>query len=237
MDELSRRVDFLHSVPFLVSIEEPDLTWLASFARSCRLGRNDFTYHAGEPANALYIIQEGRLKVSKGSSAGREVAVGVMGPCDFVGCCAMLDGVRMPCTACAVEPVRLLVLPRERLTEVLSQHPAAALQLTQEFVRRLRGAHSHIKSLALDPVERRVIAVLVELGERFSTPKDGESRIPLPITRQQIAELSGASGDTVCRVISKLRRNHMLRTDRRNIILTRSAHLARLAAEDDPVSP
>lgn len=185
-------------------------------------------YFDGDAANTLTFIHTGRVKVTRASADGEEMIVGFFGRGDFVGCCCLLDAAKLPCTAQAVEPTEVMCVAREDFLRMMNEHPALAVRAAQEVTRRLRLAHSKMKNLALDTVEKRVVAALLELNERFGADAKGGVRvIPSRITRLELAQMAGTTLESASRTMSKLKRAGLVRSARDRIILLSPQDLAR----------
>jgi CRP-like cAMP-binding protein len=211
-------VEFLRGVPLLAGVADADFAALRPHIQSRQYQKGDFVYLQGQPADFLFFVCRGRVKVTQTSADGKQVILGFHGPNELVGCCGILGDVTFPCCARATEASDLIRVGRQGFLDLLSRVPPAAAVL-QSFVRRLREAHQRMRQLALEPVEQRIVAVLLDVGEKFGHRKNGVLCLPSKLTRQQIAELAGATLETASRVLSKLRRAGLVRCSRRDIIL------------------
>ena len=192
-----------------------------------RYAAGERLYREEEPANALYVIRRGRVKITRCSAAGKESILGFFGPGDFVGCCALLDAARLPCAAEAVEPTEVLYLSRAEFLQLASAHPELAMGALQQVTALLRGSHHKVHDLALDSVERRIVTSLLELDQRFGLNSVNGSRvIGCRITRQDLAQMSGTTVESASRAMSRLRRIGWIRSSRRGIVLVSPAELA-----------
>lgn len=197
-------VSFLRTVPSLATLSDDEMDNLRPYLRHRTLAKGELVYHQGQGTDYLYFIRDGRIKVSQ-TANGRNVIVGFYGASELLGCCGLVGDVCYPCCAQAIEKSAVVFISREAFERLLSGVPAVAAKLLSQMVRRLREAHCKMKSLALEPVEERVIAVLLELGEKFGNEQDGKTTLPGHITREQISEMAGTTVETTSRVITKLR--------------------------------
>jgi CRP-like cAMP-binding protein len=218
MDNWPETVRFLHTVPSLALLSEEEMEQLRPYLRHRTLVKGENVYRQGQGTDYLYFIRQGRIKVSQ-TANGRNVIVGFYGPSELLGCCGLVGDVCYPCYAQAIESATLVFISREAFERLLSGVPAVAAKLLSQMVSRLREAHCKMKSLALEPVEERVIAVLLELGEKFGNDQDGKVTLPAHITREQISEMAGTTIETTSRVISKLRQAGLVECPNRCTIL------------------
>ena len=218
MDNWLETVRFLRTVRSLASLSETELEQLRPHLCQRTVEKGEYVYHQGQGTEYLYFIRQGRVKVSQ-TANGKEMILGFYGPSELLGCCGLTGDVCYPCYAEAIQRTEVVFVPREAFQRLLSQVPSVAAELLGQMVSRLREAHCKIKSLALEPVEERVVAVLLELGEKFGSKENGKVVLPSHVTRQQISEMAGTTIETTSRTISKLRRLGLVECCKRSTIL------------------
>lgn len=168
----------------------------------------------GEPVEFAALIQLGHLKLSRASADGHEVIVRYMGPGEPFAAIAVVPDARFPVTAIAVTPVRLLVWSAADIRALSDRIPRLKTNLMSEVSGHMTGALARMQELTSDRVPQRVARALVRLardsGER--TPQGW--RIVHPITRQELAELTGTTLFTVSRLVSAWESEGLVRTSR-----------------------
>ncbi|MCS6914712.1 MAG: Crp/Fnr family transcriptional regulator [Myxococcales bacterium] len=183
-----------------------------------------------EPGDALFIVAEGRARVTVCGAGGREVTLGLLRPGDVFGEVALLDGSPRTANVVALSAARLLALPQQELLSLVRAFPELGLNLMREMARRLRRADEVIVGLALDDVEGRLTRTLVRLaqeeGERSPTGGLLLRRRP---TQQELATMVGSSRETVSRTYTSMIRRGLLVARGRTLLLTESL-LQRLPA-------
>ena len=164
-----------------------------------RYPANAVLINEGDEADSLYIILSGRVKVFATSEAGKQVILNQHGPGEYVGELALDGGVRSA-SVMTLEPTTCAVVTGANLREFVAAHPGFAQHLIVNLIQRVRRLTGSVKSLALDDVYTRIVALLFSL----SVP-DGERRVVLDkLTQQDIAEHVGASREMVSRVFKEL---------------------------------
>ena len=219
MNDWPETLRFLRTVRSLSALSDEELEGLRPCLRQRTVEKGEHVYCQGQGTEYLYFIRQGRVKVSQTAVNGKEVIVGYHGPRELLGCCGLVGDVCYPCYAEAVEPTDVVYVTREIFNRLLSRVPTVASELLTQMVGRLREAHCKMRQLALQPVEERVIAVLIELGQEFGSSEDGQVTLPAHVTRQQISEMAGTTIETTSRVISNLRRTGLVRSSKRQTIL------------------
>jgi CRP-like cAMP-binding protein len=204
------------------------------------LQKDEYLFFEGDPASWLVLVVEGRVKMIKHSESGRETILATFGPGQIVGEVGVLVGEFYPATAQALERTVILSLSRTRYEALVRSHPDLAWDLIQELGRRLQRAHEAIRSLAVEKVERRVARVLLRMantaGERLESGVEpsvppGAVRITVPLSRQDIADMSGTVIETAIRTMSKFQKQGLVETREGHVLLLKPHRLVAIAEE------
>jgi CRP/FNR family transcriptional regulator, cyclic AMP receptor protein len=178
----------------------------------------------GEPAEAMYLIAAGRVKIYRLSAGGREQILNVIGPGGMFNAVPIFDGGPCPASAEALSDVALLVLPRQPLLDCVDRHPALARAFLAEFTGRMRHLVDLVDTLALHTVQGRLARLLLDqaaAGER------GEA--VAPITQAQMAAHLGTVREMVGRTLKSFEALGLIRIDRNAISVIDRAGLERQA--------
>lgn len=168
----------------------------------------------GEPAELLALVQLGHLKLSQISAAGAESLVRFIGPGDCYGAIVLVPGSRYPVSAIAVEPSRVLVWSRAAIARLAEQVPRIRANLFEEVTRRMAGVLSTAQELATERAPQRIARALLRVAEHGGMTEPDGIRIAHPITRQDVADLTGTTLFTVSRLMSQWESDGLLRTGR-----------------------
>jgi CRP-like cAMP-binding protein len=199
----------LRSIPLFADVSDGDLKAIADHLIERRLPRNTTIVEEGLPGDYMYVIREGRVKVTKLSEDGREKILQFLECGDFFGEMALLDSAPRSATVKTLSPTRVLALSRAAFLDVLQSHPPIAMVVIRELARRLRETDVQASSLSFQRVEERTRGLLERLARE---PRDGRRATP-PLTHQQIADMIGTSRETVTRVIQRLKQDGWLTQD------------------------
>jgi len=204
-----------------------------TLARAARLeerGAGEQIWRAGEPALELTLIQSGLVEIHRAVGSEQSL-LGLFGAHEVVGLPAALELKPYPADAVALAPRNLLL--RVRMVPVLAlaaEEPAFTLALNRALLAHTRALQTKIEISSAGPVPRRLAALMLHLGQRFGDDDDGEGvRIPLSLTRTQLAHLVGARPETVSRVLSDWQRRGWLGLRTGSIELTRVGPLESIA--------
>jgi CRP/FNR family transcriptional regulator/CRP/FNR family cyclic AMP-dependent transcriptional regulator len=151
----------------------------------------------------MYVIQEGRVKVTKESQDGREKIMNFLDAGSFFGDMALLDAAPRSASVQTLEPTRLLALSRRDFISLVRESPDLSLAVIQELGRRLRETNEQASSLSFHGVKDRTRG----LFERIARPDPGlpGKRMTPAMTHQQIADMIGTSRETVTRAVRLLK--------------------------------
>ena len=204
---------------------DDDLAALASIVEERSFGPEQYIFWDGDAPHWLYIISEGRVKVLKHSSSGKEFIIAFFGPGEMFGEVAVFENRPYPASAQAVEETRVVAIGREDFIAFLRERPEVALRIIYVLGGRLRDAQSRLRDFAGERVEQRVASVLHMLYGKL-----GPS---LPFTRQEIADMAGTTTETAIRVMSGFKDRGIIRSARGETIIVDVTKL-RLLAEGPP---
>jgi len=166
-----------------------------------------------DSGNALFVILNGKVKVSRSSSDGREVILTILGESDFFGEMAILDGLARSANVIATEESEVFLIQRNDFLQLLHDHPEISIILLQELTSRLRNADMKIKALSLKDAEGKVATVLLQIPEYSGKIKAGVVEITeLPI-QQDLANMAGTSRETISRTLHSFAKRGFVELD------------------------
>lgn len=207
--------------------------WLSEAAtRTLRAGAP--LARQGEPADALYLVEQGLLKLVQVTPEGHELIVRFVGPLDPFGGVVALEGATYPVTALAVEPMRLRVWPRATLASLLARHPQVRTNLLREMTTHMTDALTRVSELATERVGQRLAHTLLRLGRQVGEPTSEGLLLRHPLTRQELAELTGTTLYTVSRILSRWQADGVIESRGRRLLVRSTERLQELTevAED-----
>lgn len=188
-----------------------DLTELCEWTqrRSYQPGQSIFL--EGDPSQTVYQVVRGIVKLTRVSTSGREIIVGLACQGDFLDIVAILDGESHGVTASALlgNEVELVSVARERALAC----PRLAVELEHICLQELRHQRDWTVAMALERVETRAMSALTMLARRLGEPLEDGLRLRFLLNRQEFAELIGATTETAIRVLSQFRRQGLIREE------------------------
>ncbi len=222
---MTEPLNHIASIPLFEGLSEDQHQGLASIARRQKFARGGVIFSEGDEGNGIYVVSDGRVKIFKLSSEGKEQILHIFGPGEPFGEVAVFAGRRFPAYATAMEKTRTLFFPRQALIELIRQHPDLALGMLAVLSLRLRRFANLVEDLSLKEVPARLAAYLLYLSDR----QDESHGLELDITKGELASLLGTIPETLSRVLAKMGRQELIKTDGRHIRLLDREGLADLA--------
>lgn len=205
---------------FLAKLTADEVTALRASGRVRTYRRGAALFFEGERSQTVAIVLRGRVKVSSLSSDGHETVLAFRSPGDLLGELSVLDGGPRSASVTAAEPVEALIVSGSRFRELLAARPRIAIVLLETLTRRLRDAdRKRLEYGAYDTVGR-VSRRLVELAADHGVDEATGVRITLALSQGELAGWTGASRESVARALAILRRDGIISTDRRRIVVT-----------------
>ena len=191
----------------------------------------EYIFFEGDLARRLYIVASGEVKLVKHSESGQDVILQVFTSGQVFGGIAFLVGKAYPASAQAQTNVTVLSISGETFREIVHRHPDIALTVIRVLGRRLMDTQEQVRQLVAERVERRLARMLLRLADQVGVPTDEGVRIGMPISRQDLADMTGTTLETVSRTISRWRREGVVEAGREEITITWPHGLV-LIAED-----
>lgn len=216
--------DFLATVPLFSGLDRTELQRFADLTREKFYPRGSVILFENDPGDSLFVVRQGRVKVVLIGEDGREVILGVLGVSEHFGELALIDDRPRSAHVIAMEDSHLLVLRREDFRKRVESSPAVAWSLLTELSRRLRRADEKIGGLVLLDVPGRIARLLLDLSEEA-----GSNTIEKALTHQTIAQMIGASRETVSRAMKDFQDANWVTVERRRITLADRAALEQRA--------
>lgn len=206
----SEAVETLRAIPLFASVSDEDLQQVASHLIERRFPRNTTIVEEGLAGDYMYVIREGRVKVTKLSEDGREKILEFLDAGSFFGEMALLDRAPRIASVKTLKPVRLLALSRSDFLNLLRKSPDLTLSVIQELCKRLRTVDDQASALSFQRVKDRTKGLLERLAR---DPHEEGGRVTPPLTHQQMADMIGTSRETVTRVLKELKQEGWLRQE------------------------
>jgi CRP/FNR family transcriptional regulator, cyclic AMP receptor protein len=219
--------DVLRRAPLFAALDDEQAAELRGSMAEVTLARGDTLFHEGDPGDRLYVVTEGKVKLQRTSPDGRENMLAVLGAGELIGELSLFDPGPRTATAIAVTEVRLLGLGHADLQPWLRVRPEVGAALLRAVARRLRHTNDRMSELVFSDVPGRVAKALLDLSRRFGVQSDEGIHVVHDLTQEELAQLVGASRETVNKALADFAARGWLRLEARAVILLDIERLAR----------
>jgi len=219
----------LLAAPLFASLEPSQIALVEAAARPIRKGRSAVFFRQGEPAENLYLVLDGAVKIGQVTVEGQSVALRYARAGDVFGCVALFGAQTYPATATAVKRCDALVWSRREVERLISLVPRIASNALSILGDELATVRARYLELATERVERRIARALLRLVSPSSLRASESVRIELPLSRQDLAELAGTTLHTVSRVLSAWEHRGLVESGRLRVTIRSPRDLLRIA--------
>ena len=186
-------------------------------------------FSEGELGDSLYIVMSGKVKVGRRAADGRENMLAVMGPSDLVGELSLFDPGPRTASAVAVTDARVARLRQSALRPWIANRPEIAETLLRVLARRLRRTNDSLADLIFTDVPGRVAKNLLLMAKKFGTREGNALRVTHDLTQEELAQLVGASRETVNKALADFASRGWLRLEGKSVVILDPERLARRA--------
>src|SRR5262245_24816984 len=231
---MSEAIWYLKRCPLFERLTPAEARRLEARALMRAFARREVIYFPTEPGESVLLLAHGRVKIKSVTPDGRETILAFIDEGELFGELALLDGAPRDEFAEAVEPVRVLAIPRDELLWLMGRRPDVALHVTKLLGFRRRRIENRLRNILFRSNRERTVALLLELLEAHGQRTGGEWEIQLRLSHQDMANLIGATRESVTVTLGQLQREGLIEVHRRRI---RVRDRARLAAQGGMALP
>lgn len=221
--------DAVLQAPLFMAIDEEASRALLRTMARIELPRGRALFHEGDPGDRLYVIGSGTVKLGRRAPDGRENLLSVQGPGEMFGELSLFDPGPRTATATAVNDALLYELSHDELIAWIGEHPPVAIHLLQALAHRLRRTNEALADLVFADVPGRVAKALLDLSTRFGEPVEDGTRVAHGLTQEELAQLVGASRETVNKALADFTSRGWVRREGRAVVLLDVERLERRA--------
>jgi CRP/FNR family transcriptional regulator len=223
--------DLLRTAPIFGRLSPEDRRKIAEVATVRQFARGDLIFEQESPADALYAITSGRVKIFKMMPNGKDVILEVFGPGDPLGAVAVYVGRPFPASAAALEDTTCVVIPKQDFFRLLEQHPSLVRGLLLGFTTRLVELTNRLAELTGGRIDARFARLFMKLADQMGRSERGGTFIPLSLSRQELADMTGTTIETCIRIMSRWGKEEIVRTEKDGFVVLARTELDAIASE------
>lgn len=218
--ERENEANYLKQVHIFNSLSEEEIHTLAAVVRRRTFRQGEVIFHRDDPGQVLYVIKEGKVKISLISPDGQEIALVVFGKGEYFGELALLDGRPRSADAIALQKVECLALQRSDFHNAIMKYPKIAIQVMEVLCERLRRTDQQVEDLIFLDVYGRVAKKLLELADSHGVKVAQGIQIDMRLTQQELASMVGASRESINKVLGYFTDKGYISVDKHRITIS-----------------
>jgi CRP-like cAMP-binding protein len=184
-----------------------------------KLRKGQSLFKEGDDGDHLFIVSNGKVKLGTKSPDGRENLLMILGPGDMFGDLSLFDSGPRTATATAVTDTKLLSLGQDKVIPWIKEHPEVSLHLLARLASRLRRTNEVVGDLVFSDVPGRVAKALIDLGVKFGEKREEGLFVNHDLTQEELAQLVGASRETVNKALADFAQRGWLRLEARSVMI------------------
>src|SRR5512143_1629116 len=208
---MSNRLSTLQQLPLFAGLSPDQIASFADRFSAARFNQNTTIFVEGDPADQLWVVEDGQVKIVKYGEGGKENLLEVIMPGEMFGGAGILFPAH-PATAIAMTDVAALVLSRLEYLQLIQSFPDVALKIIAILGERLRAAMK-MRAISTERMDIRLAHILLKLADKIGVQVDGGVRIDMALTRQDLADMTGTTIETAIRIMSKFRKDELVLTE------------------------
>jgi CRP/FNR family transcriptional regulator len=221
--------EVLRTAPVFRKLSPDDRVRVAAHASVRTYPRGSLIFSEGEPAETFYMVTSGRVKVFKMTPMGKDVILEIFGVGDPIGAVAVYEGWPFPASAIALDDTTCVLIERRAFFSLLEQYPSLVRGLLLGLTQRLIELTNRLAELTGGRVEPRFARLFLKLAGEMGRDAEGGLFIPMSLSRQELADLTGTTIETAIRIMSRWGKQGIVRTDKDGFLLQDRSALDALA--------
>jgi len=211
------------SIPMLAGLRKEDRDALAPLCRLRGYEKGETIFREGEEADRIHFVHIGRVKIVK-AAGERDVIIEIIGPGEPVGAVAVFERRPFPASAITLEPSGILSIPEREFFALLERRPEMMRHLLAGLTYRLMMVNKRLADLT-GSAEHRAARLFLTLADRVGVPSAPGVKIPVTLSRQEIADLIGTTLETAIRLMSRWQKENVVHTEKDGFVIPSPAVL------------
>jgi CRP/FNR family transcriptional regulator, cyclic AMP receptor protein len=219
--------EVVRSAPLFSALDDAASASLRQSMEPVKVGKGNTLFKVGDIGDRLFVVVSGKLKLGTTSIDGRENLLTILGPGEMFGELSLFDPGPRTATATAVTDAKLMALSHDKVIGWVTEHPNVSLQLLGRLAQRLRRSNEVLADLVFSDVPGRVAKAIMDLGTRFGVQKDDGLHVNHDLTQEELAQLVGASRETVNKALADFAGRGWVRLEPRAVVVIDQERLSK----------
>ena len=217
----------IRQAPLFSALDDEAAHSLRNSMVALKLNKGQTLFKAVQEGDRLYVVVQGKIKLGTSTNDGRENLLSILGPGEMFGELSLFDPEPRTSTATAVTDARLVSLAHDAVIGLVTSNPQTSLELLRRLAQRLRKSNEVLADLVFADVPGRVAKAIMDLGERFGVQKDDGFHVNHDLTQEELAQLVGASRETVNKALADFAARGWLKLEPRAVLVTDTERLSK----------
>jgi CRP/FNR family transcriptional regulator, nitrogen oxide reductase regulator len=219
----------LLKVPLFRGLSPEEIATVLAAARIRKIAAEEYFFFQGDPAEALFILKQGRIKLTQVNPDGQQILLRVLGAWNLFAAVALVENNTYPVSAQAGEDCQALYWAKDDLSRLVESIPRMALNAMRLLTGYVKEFQDRYRELATERVERRLARAILHLANQTGRKTPEGVLIDLPLTRQDLAEMTGTTLYTVSRILSQWESNGLILSGREKVVVRYPHGLVKIA--------
>lgn len=216
---MQNSLEILRNIPIFSHLSEEILKNIMQLQKTKKYKKGDIIFYEEDTGEAFFFVKAGKVKIYKTSSDGRDITLNILGEGSIFAEVTLFNDINYPATVEVLEDSSIGMILNRDIEKMILNNTTLALQIIRVLTKRLYRSQKTIKEMAFSDTYNRTARVLLDLCERHGKDTKTGVEINISITRQDIANMVGTSRETVSRIISKFKKEKILDTMAKKIII------------------
>jgi len=222
---MDKILNIISAIPLFNGLPEDQIVAIKKIAVEKKINKGEIIFSEGDEGNGFFVVADGRIKVFKVSTEGKEQILHIFGPGQPFGEVPVFAGQKFPANAQAIDRTRVLFFPRASIVNLISANPSLALNMLAVMSKKLRQFAVQIENLSLKEMPARLASYLIFLADE----QNKGDLVTLKISKGQLASTLGTIPETLSRAFAKLSGQNLINVDGKKITLLDRRGLENLA--------
>lgn len=224
------RLEKLGMVPFFEALTEEELNAINKKFTANHYSKGETIYRQDDRATMLRVVVAGNVKLVSHSPDGKDVLLDMLKPGEFFGNPAAGGREVYSETATTQTRACILSIRLNDFRDIMNEYSSVALSVLDITTDRLNDSQRRVQHLSTLPVKKRVAAVLLKLVDKFGEQDETGLLIQLPLSRKDLADMTGTSTETASRIMSRLQEEGLITSGRQWVAINDRPELIRISA-------
>ena len=212
---LDYRLKIIGRLPFFKHLPADAIQWINSLFHDHDFAAGERVYFEGDEADHLFLVAMGKVKLARNSASGREVLLDILHSGEYFGNLAVLGGSVHTETALAQTDCCILQISSPDFESVLEKYPEVTRKVLETVNQKLLESREIVRQLSAYTAEQRIASALLRLADKLGEKRAHGVLIQLPFSRQDLAAMTGATTETVSRIMSRFAAEGLVSTGRK----------------------